>query len=97
MKPVLRRPGRLLIALFVASLIGGAAQAATLIHAGRVIDGVADTPKTNQTVVVEGQGVPRLDGRGRGNLVAVVQIDVPKKLSSKAKGLLKDLRAALEE
>jgi len=49
-----------------------------------------------QTVVVEGFGVPRLDGRGRGNLVAVVQIDVPKKLSSKAKGLLKDLRKELE-
>ncbi len=50
-----------------------------------------------QTVVVEGFGVPRLDGRGRGKLIAVVQIDVPKKLSSKAKGLLKDLRLALEE
>lgn len=50
-----------------------------------------------QTVVVEGLGVPRLDGRGRGNLIAVVQIDVPKKLSSKAKGLLKDLRSALGE
>jgi molecular chaperone DnaJ len=50
-----------------------------------------------QTVIIDGQGVPRLDGRGRGNLIAVVQIDVPKKLSSKAKGLLKDLRAALEE
>jgi molecular chaperone DnaJ len=50
-----------------------------------------------QTVVVEGFGVPRLDGRGRGNLIAIVQIDVPKKLSSKAKGLLKDLRKALEE
>jgi molecular chaperone DnaJ len=50
-----------------------------------------------QTVVVDGQGVPRLDGRGRGNLIAVVQIEVPKKLSSKAKGLLKDLRAALTE
>lgn len=49
-----------------------------------------------QTVVVEGFGVPRLDGRGRGNLVAIVQIDVPKKLSSKAKGLLKDLRRELE-
>ena len=61
MKPVLRRPGRLLIALFVASLIGGAAQAATLIHAGRVIDGVADTPKTNQTVVVEGGKITAIE------------------------------------
>jgi molecular chaperone DnaJ len=50
-----------------------------------------------QTVLVEGFGVPRLDGRGRGNLIAVVQIEVPKKLSSKAKGLLKDLRAELSE
>ena len=50
-----------------------------------------------QTVVVEGYGVPRLDGRGRGNLIAVVQIDVPRKLSSKAKSLLKELRGELEE
>jgi molecular chaperone DnaJ len=50
-----------------------------------------------QTVVVEGFGVPRLDGRGRGNLVAIVQIDVPKRLSGKAKTLLKDLRRALED
>jgi molecular chaperone DnaJ len=50
-----------------------------------------------QTVVVEGFGVPRLDGRGRGNLIAVVQIDVPSKLSSKAKTLLKELRDELED
>jgi imidazolonepropionase-like amidohydrolase len=34
-------------------LLGGAAQAATLIHAGRVIDGVSPTVATNQTVVVD--------------------------------------------
>jgi imidazolonepropionase-like amidohydrolase len=33
---------------------GGATQAATLIHAGRVIDGVSDKVATNQTVVVDG-------------------------------------------
>jgi imidazolonepropionase-like amidohydrolase len=33
--------------------LGGASQAATLIHAGRVIDGVSDSVRTNQTVVVE--------------------------------------------
>jgi len=32
---------------------GAASQAATLIHAGRVIDGVSDTVRTNQTVVVD--------------------------------------------
>jgi imidazolonepropionase-like amidohydrolase len=39
--------------LTCAVLVGGAAQAATLIHAGRVIDGVTDTVRTNQTVVVD--------------------------------------------
>ncbi len=50
-----------------------------------------------QTVVVEGFGVPRLDGRGRGKLVAVVQIAVPEKLSSRAKSLLKELREELAD
>jgi len=49
MKPALLRA----IALIFAVSLGGVAQAATLIHAGRVIDGVSDTVKTNQTVVVE--------------------------------------------
>jgi imidazolonepropionase-like amidohydrolase len=35
------------------ALMINAAQAATLIHAGRVVDGVSDTVKTNQTVVVD--------------------------------------------
>jgi imidazolonepropionase-like amidohydrolase len=39
--------------LIAVSLVAGAAQAATLIHAGRVIDGVSDTVRTQQTVVVE--------------------------------------------
>jgi imidazolonepropionase-like amidohydrolase len=51
---VSRRPG-LAIALAPWLLIwaSAASQAATLIHAGRVIDGVSDTVKTNQTVVVD--------------------------------------------
>jgi imidazolonepropionase-like amidohydrolase len=42
------------IALALLLGVGAAAEAATLIHAGRVIDGVSDTVRTNQTVVVEG-------------------------------------------
>jgi len=41
------------VVLGLALAIGGASQAATLIHAGRLIDGVSDSVKTNQTVVVE--------------------------------------------
>jgi len=40
-------------ALLFAALLAGAAQAATLIHAGRLIDGVSNTVKTQQTVVVD--------------------------------------------
>jgi len=45
---------------------------------------------------IKGQGVPRLDGRGRGSLVAVVQVDVPTQLSERAKALLLELDAELE-
>lgn len=81
---------------FPVAALGGDVQIPTL-DGGIAKATIPAGTQPGQTVVVEGQGVPRLDGRGRGNLVAVVQIDVPKKLSSKAKGLLKDLRAALEE
>lgn len=47
-------------------------------------------------VKVRGQGVPRLDGRGRGDLVCVIQVDVPKKLSAKAKKLLLELQETFE-
>jgi len=40
-------------AWLAAVLLAGTAQAATLIHAGRLIDGVSAAPRTRQTVVVE--------------------------------------------
>jgi molecular chaperone DnaJ len=45
---------------------------------------------------IKGQGIPRLDGRGRGSLIAVVQVDVPTALSDRAKKLLEELAAELE-
>ncbi|MFW6066800.1 MAG: molecular chaperone DnaJ [Myxococcota bacterium] len=47
------------------------------------------------TVVVERAGIPRLDGRGRGDLIASIQVDVPKKLSRKAKKLVEELQREL--
>lgn len=44
---------RLASGLALTLALGATAQAATLIHAGRVIDGVSDTVRTNQTVVVD--------------------------------------------
>lgn len=47
-------------------------------------------------IIVDGEGVPRLDGRGRGDLVTIVQIDVPKGLSKKARKLLTELQSTFE-
>lgn len=46
---------------------------------------------------LKGEGIPRLDGRGRGSLVVVVQVDVPTKLSDRAKQILKELDAELRD
>lgn len=48
------------------------------------------------TLVVRGLGVPRLDGRGRGDLVALVQVDVPKELSERARTLLEELQTTFD-
>jgi molecular chaperone DnaJ len=47
------------------------------------------------TVVVRGKGLPELNRNRRGDLVVVVQVAVPKKLSRKAKKLLEELQAEL--
>jgi molecular chaperone DnaJ len=44
---------------------------------------------------LKGHGVPRLDGRGRGSLMVVVQVDVPTALSPRAKQLLAELDSEL--
>jgi molecular chaperone DnaJ len=43
------------------------------------------------------KGIARLDGRGRGDVICVAQIDVPKKLSAKAKKLLLELQETFEK
>ena len=40
---------------------------------------------------LKGHGVPRLDGRGRGSLVVVTQVDVPTSLTPRARELLQRL------
>lgn len=45
---------------------------------------------------IKNQGIPRLDGRGRGSLVGVVQVDVPTVLSDRARKLIQELHAELK-
>ena len=48
-------------AWLAAVLLAGTAHAATLIYAGRLIDGVSAAPKTRQTVVVEGGKITAIE------------------------------------
>ena len=48
------------------------------------------------TLLIKDAGVPRLDGRGRGDLVCVVQVEVPKELTPKAKKLIEELAASFD-
>ena len=67
---------------------------------GESLDDAADTTiackippgtQSGSVFTIKGQGVPRLDGRGRGALIAVVQVDVPTALTERAKTLLLEL------
>jgi molecular chaperone DnaJ len=51
----------------------------------------------NETIRLKGKGVPRLDGRGRGDFVVEVTIKVPKKLTKRQRELLEELLALEEE
>ncbi|MGB3050456.1 MAG: molecular chaperone DnaJ [Polyangiales bacterium] len=53
--------------------------------------------QAGETLVVRGAGVPRLNGRGRGDLICLVEIEVPKRLSREQKRLLKDLDRSFNE
>jgi molecular chaperone DnaJ len=45
----------------------------------------------------EGEGVPFVDGRGRGRLIAVARIEVPRKLTEKQKKVLRELERAFAD
>ncbi len=51
--------------------------------------------QAGDVVTLRGQGVHRIDGRGRGDLICVVQVDVPKELSPKARELIQELARTL--
>ena len=56
---------------------------------------VAPGTQPNSVIVVRGQGMPRLDRHGRGDLHVAVNVRVPTKLSKQAKKLLRELESEL--
>ena len=53
--------------------------------------------QAGETLRVRGAGVPRLHGRGRGDLICMVEVEVPKRLSREQKRLLKELDRTFDE
>jgi molecular chaperone DnaJ len=53
--------------------------------------------QSGETLRIRGAGVPRLHGRGRGDLICVVEVEVPKRLSREQKRLLKELDRSFDE
>jgi molecular chaperone DnaJ len=56
---------------------------------------IAPGTQPGAVITMKGHGVPRLDGRGRGSLVVVVQVEVPKQVSARARELLTELESEL--
>ncbi len=56
---------------------------------------IAPGTQPGDVVTTRNKGVPRIDGRGRGSLHAVVQVAIPKDLSPRAKELLRELETEL--
>lgn len=52
--------------------------------------------QSGSVFTIKGEGIPRLDGRGRGSLIGVVQVDVPTALSERAKALIQELHDELQ-
>ncbi len=67
-------------------------------HEGETTVTVSVPPGTQPgtPIALKNQGVPRLDGRGRGTLVAVIEVNVPITLTENARKLLEQLNDELQ-
>ncbi len=59
------------------------------IHGKSELDIPAGT-QPGDTLVIEGEGIPRLRGGGRGDMIVEIEVRVPKKLSAKQRELLEE-------
>ncbi len=56
---------------------------------------VPDGTQTGTTMRLRGKGMPDVNGRGKGDLFATVQVQTPKKLSKEQRHLIEQLAKAL--
>ncbi|HEY7173067.1 MAG TPA: molecular chaperone DnaJ [Vicinamibacterales bacterium] len=78
---------------FTTLALGGEIQVPTL--DGPETVKVGDGTQTGTTLRLRGKGMPEVNGRGRGDLFATVQVRIPKKVSKEQRQLLEQLAKAL--
>ncbi|MGE5244528.1 MAG: molecular chaperone DnaJ [Betaproteobacteria bacterium] len=78
---------------FTTLALGGEIQVPTLDGTDSVK--VPDGTQTGTTLRLRGKGMPDVNGRGRGDLFATVQVQTPRKLTKEQRHLLEQLQKAL--
>ena len=78
---------------FTTLALGGEIQVPTLNGAENVK--VPEGTQTGTTLRLRGKGMPDVSGRGKGDLLATVQVQTPKKLSKEQRHLIEQLAKAL--
>jgi molecular chaperone DnaJ len=78
---------------FTTLALGGEIQVPTLDGPEKVK--VAEGTQTGTTMRLRGKGMPDVNGRGRGDLFATVQVQTPRKLTKDQKRLIEQLAKEL--
>jgi molecular chaperone DnaJ len=78
---------------FTTVALGGEIQVPTLDGSDKIK--IPEGTQTGTTLRLRNKGMPDVNGRGRGDLFATVQVQTPKKLTREQRGLLEQLAKAL--
>jgi len=73
------------------AILGGEVEVPTLSGSKIVLKVPAGT-KSGKVFSISKKGIPHFSGFGKGNMYVKLEIDIPKRLTKKQKGLLKELR-----
>ncbi|MEW6087083.1 MAG: molecular chaperone DnaJ [bacterium] len=80
---------------FVTAALGGEIEVPTL--EGKVLLKIPSGTQSHKTLVLKGKGIQHLHGYGRGDLLVRIIVEVPSRLTSRQKELLKEFAATEDE
>ena len=80
---------------YLPAALGGTAELSNL-DGTQVTVNIPPGTQPNTAFTMEGIGVPYVDGGGRGNLLAVARVEVPRRMSAKARKALEEFATALK-